>query len=147
MSERPRVVFVAEPPAHYLARPPIVADASMVCAVLFDEPERADAERTLTGRQLFAPRLLDQEVLNVAVKKYRRGMPAAAVERALADYAEQGIDLLETALPAQYALALRYDLSGYDAAYLWLAAEIKAPLATFDRRLADAARQHLGALD
>ena len=27
------------------------------------------------------------------------------------------------------------DLSAYDAAYLWLAAELKAPLATFDRKL------------
>ena len=38
------------------------------------------------------------------------------------------------------------DLSGYDADYIWLAAELKAPLATFDRKLATAAKAHLASL-
>lgn len=142
-----RAVFVAEPPAQYLRRMPIVADASLLCAVLFDEPERIDAEQRLAGKELHAPRLLDYEVVNVAVRKQRRGMPAPAVERALADYAEQAIELEDTDLDAQYRLARRYDITGYDAAYLWLAAELKAPLVTFDRHLAEAAKRHLGALE
>ena len=52
----------------------------------------------------------------------------------------------ETDQHEQFELALRYDLSGYDAAYLWLAAELKAPLATFDKKLA-AAHAHLSGLD
>jgi predicted nucleic acid-binding protein len=44
------------------------------------------------------------------------------------------------------ALALRYNLSAYDAAYLWLAAELKAPLATFDEKLAAAAQTHMAGL-
>ena len=44
-------------------------------------------------------------------------------------------------------LALRYDLSTYDAAYLWLAAGLKAPLATLDRRLGEAAQRHLQSLE
>jgi predicted nucleic acid-binding protein len=147
MSRGERIVFVTEPPAKYLARPPIVIDCSMLCAVLFDESERVDAERALAGRRLIAPCLLDHELLNVAIKKRRRGMPASVVERALADYAEQGIELLDTDVKAQYVLALRHNLSGYDAAYLWLAAELKTPLATFDRKLAQAAREHLGGLE
>ncbi len=35
---------------------------------------------------------------------------------------------------------------GYGAAYLWLAAEPNAPLATFDEKLAAAAQTHLGKL-
>lgn len=147
MREPARPIFVAEPPAQYLARPPIVVDASIVCAVLFDEAERDDARLRLAGKQLLSPRLLDHEVINVAVKKQRMGLPASAVERALADYAEQGIELFDTDVLPQYLLARQYGLSGYDAAYLWLAGELRLPLATFDRQLADAATRHLAALD
>ena len=41
------------------------------------------------------------------------------------------------------ALAQRYKLTAYDAAYLWLAERLEAPLATFDAALARAAREHL----
>lgn len=142
-----RVLYVAEPAPRYRARPPIVVDSSMVCAVLFDEAERGDAEQQLAGKQLFAPNLLSHEVVNVALNKSRRGMPSGAVDKALADFATQSIELMDTDVRAQLALALHYKLSAYDAAYLWLAAELKVPLATFDRKLASAAAKHLGALD
>jgi predicted nucleic acid-binding protein len=48
---------------------------------------------------------------------------------------------------ALHAIALRYALITYDAAYLWLAAELRAPLATFDLSLGRAAQQHLAAPD
>lgn len=147
MSTALRTIYVAEPPPQYLSRLPMVVDSSMLCAVLFDEPERADAEQRLARRHLLAPCLLDHEVVNVALKKGRRGMPAAAIERALSDYGAQSIEFIVTDIQAQYELAGRYGLSAYDAAYLWLAAEHKAPLATFDRKLGEAAQRHLGALD
>lgn len=34
-------------------------------------------------------------------------------------------------------------LTAYDAAYLWLPAELEVPLATFDDQLTQAARKHL----
>lgn len=43
-------------------------------------------------------------------------------------------------------LAVRHGITGYDAAYLWLAAELRAPLATFDRQLAQAAQTYLSTL-
>lgn len=145
MTARP--LIVAEPAPRYLRRPPVVVDASLVCAVLFDEAEREQAQQRLSGKQLLAPKLLNHEVVNVALRKFRRGMPAEVVERALADYAAQAIDLCDTDLHGQYALAQHYQLSAYDAAYLWLAAELKAPLATFDAKLGKAAQRHLGALE
>lgn len=145
MTARP--LIVAEPAPRYLTRPPVVVDASLVCAVLFDEVEREQAQQRLSGKLLLAPKLLSHEVVNVAVRKFRRGMPAEVVERALADYAVQAIDLCDTDLHGQYALAQHYQLSAYDAAYLWLAAELKAPLATFDAKLGKAAQRHLGALE
>jgi predicted nucleic acid-binding protein len=137
------VVHVAEPPAAFLGRPPMVVDCSVLSAVLFEEPTRDDALRIITGKTLHAPGLLDSELANVAVKKSRAGWSQAVVADALADYADQVIERHRPDVLAQYALALRYKLSAYDAAYLWLAGFLQAPLATFDEKLAKAARTYL----
>ncbi|MBA2676357.1 type II toxin-antitoxin system VapC family toxin [Ramlibacter sp.] len=141
------VLHVAEPAPAYAWRPPMVVDCSVLSAALFQEETRDDALQLLTGKALHAPTLLDYEIVSVAVKKTRAGWPEAVISRALADYFEQALDLHHPDGQAQYALAARYQLSAYDAAYLWLAGELRAPLATFDAKLAAAARTHLAALD
>lgn len=142
----PRTLHVAEPPATYLMRPPVVVDSSAICAVLFDEAERGDAAAQMAGKTLYAPYLLDHEVISVTLKKRRLQWPADSLALALDEYGSWPIELRKTDPKAQYELAMRYKLSAYDAAYLWLAAELKAPLATFDEKLAKAARVHLASL-
>lgn len=141
-----RAVFIAEPPPVYRVLPAVVVDASLVCAALFEEPEGPEALRLMNDRRLCAPRLIDQEVVNVVLVKTHRGLAPDAARRILADYLEQPIELSDPDLEAQFALATRYGLSGYDAAYLWLAAELRVPLLTFDRKLGEAARTHLASL-
>jgi predicted nucleic acid-binding protein len=143
----PPALVVAEPPAAYLVRSPMVVDCSVLSAVLFEEVMRDDALRQLAGRSLHAPTLIDHEMASVALKKRRLGWPAESIEAALADYASHALQLHRIDVSAQLALAERYDLSAYDAAYLALAAALKAPLATFDRKLGAAAIKHLGALE
>ena len=146
MKKAPRthpVLHVAEPPAAYLGRPPMVVDCSVLTAVLFQEPSRDVALHTLAGKSLHAPWLLDSEIVNVAVKKSRGGAPQSMVGDALEGYVQHGIELHRPDLQAQYSLAVRYRLPGYDAAYLWLAGALQAPLATFDAKLAEAARDYL----
>jgi predicted nucleic acid-binding protein len=111
--------------------------------VLFQVSTRDVALQFMRGKRVHAPGLLDSELTNVAVKKGRAGWPQAAVAEALANYAQQSIELHRPDVQAQYALAVRYGLSGYDAAYLWLAGFLQAPLATYDGKLAAAARAHL----
>ena len=142
----PARLIVAEPPASYRVQSPLVVDASVMGALLFGEPERDQAEAWMQGRRLVAPALLDYEIANVAVRKLRSGLESAAAELALRSYDSADIELLHTDAPALVGLARRYQLTAYDAAYLWLAADLKAPLATFDRRLGAAARSHLAAL-
>lgn len=136
-------LHVAEPPPAFLGRPPIVVDCSVLTAALFEETQRDEARRVLVGKTLHAPSLLDDEFANVAVKKHRGGWPEAVIGDALADYLQQAIEFHRPDVQAQYALATRYGISAYDAAYLWLAASLQAPLATFDAKLAKAARAHL----
>lgn len=144
-SDRP-VLYVAEPSASYLVRPPLVVDCSVLVAVLFEEETYEQAVDLISGKNLFAPALLAHEVVNVALKKRRLGFAVDDITQAFSDYANYEIELHQTESLAQYQLAQRYNLSGYDAAYLWLAAELKAPLATFDKKLADAAKTHLAGL-
>ena len=139
-------LYVAEPPAAYLMRPPLVVDCSVLSAALFEEETRDQALSLLTGKTLHAPYLLDHEIISVALIKGRLGWPESVITLALSDYAQHDIELHRTAAEAQHQLALRYKLSAYDAAYLWLAAELKAPLATFDQKLAAAAQTHLASL-
>ena len=101
-------------------------------------PSRSAADRERDAREKPA------EVL--ALAKFRRGATVAAAE-GLAQFPEFGIELLRIDIGEAFDLAQRYQLSAYDAAYLWLAADLKCPLATFDERLAAAALAHLSGLD
>ncbi|MES2944397.1 MAG: type II toxin-antitoxin system VapC family toxin [Pseudomonadota bacterium] len=139
------VLYLAEPPAQYLARPPVVVDCSALAGLLFQEEWCDLAAEKIHGRSLHAPFLLQAEIASVALKKHRQGF-ADLVTDALAQYAEMEINLYRVEPQDALVLALRYQLSTYDATYLWLAAELKAPLATFDEKLGRAAALHLAGL-
>ena len=145
MTAPSRTLYVAEPPAQYLVQPPLVVDCSVLAGVLFQESWQKEALQIMQGRSLKAPQLLAVEVASVGVKKQRHGGIEIARD-GLALFVEMEIALFSVPATLVFDLALRYQLSAYDAAYLWLAAELKAPLATFDEKLATAAQAHLSAL-
>jgi predicted nucleic acid-binding protein len=139
--------WVAEPPARYLQRPPAVVDASVLAAVLFLEPEAEQARTLLLPFHLHAPTLLPYELANVAANKLRRDeVPAPALAACLAEWGVTLVDLTEVPPDGAFELAARWRLTAYDAAYLWLAAELRVPLLTFDRRLGEAAVEHMKTL-
>ena len=142
-----RTLIIAEPPAAYRARVPLVVDASVLCAILFAEATREQALQWMRSRTLYAPQIVDYEITNVALNKLRRGL--ATIESAggaLAAFSELDLKRLPAATDGVFKLATQWRLTAYDAAYLWLAAELKAPLATFDTRLGEAATAHLANL-
>jgi predicted nucleic acid-binding protein len=140
----PRPLYVAEPPAVWSQREPVVADCSVIAALLLGEPAAAEAAALLEHKVLHAPSLLSYELANVARSKLRAGAPAAAVQAAIEGFAEQRVFLHEVDPQPMLELAMHHGLSAYDAAYLHVAATLNARLATFDRRLAEAAQKHLG---
>lgn len=148
MARAPRaprpVLQVAEPPAAYARRPRLVVDTTVMAAHVFGEEHQELALATLQARALEAPHLIDYEMASVALKKMRReGRPAAAVLAALGLFAELPLERHAVDPRAVLSLAERYALTAYDAAYLWLAERLQAPLATFDAKLAAAARRYL----
>ena len=121
-----------------------MADATVLAAAVFGEREQLQAVALLQGRALVAPHLVDYEMTNVALKKVGRGhLGEEEVVAALAAYAALAIERHGIDPAAVLGLAQRYRLTAYDATYLWLAARLQAPLATFDGALARAAQDHL----
>lgn len=124
---------------------PIVIDCSVLLAwSLAEEEEEAASEairRTLeTGAVV--PQIWWYELRNALLMNERRGRIAPQqMANTLADIAALGIEVDgghdETAM---FALARRHSLTVYDAAYLEVAFRRDLPLATFDRRLAGAAK-------
>ena len=58
MSGPAGALFVAEPPQHYLVRPPLVLDCSTLAGLVFEEDWRREALQKIEGQSLNAPFLL-----------------------------------------------------------------------------------------
>ena len=144
-AERASPLIVAEPAPRPAARPPVVVDCSVMAAAVFAEAQCDRAWEALAGKSIHAPWLIDIEMGSVALKKPHPRQ--SDVARAGLDHF-QDLDITRYAVDvaALVQLASRYQLTAYDAAYLLVASELRAPLLTFDQRLGEAARQHLASL-
>lgn len=125
---------------------PLVLDNSVVSGWLLKgqaTPYTDAMARRLLDDRAVAPALLRLEYTNVLRTACKRSrLTAQQAQEALADLAALPLDLDHEAPDAGQllALALRYDLSSYDAAYLDLAMRRQLPIATQDAALAQAAR-------
>ena len=141
------VLIVAQPQAPYASRQPLVVDASVLACALFGEAQNDLAISWMRGHALAAPQLVDYEIANIALNKARRGEVAPeAAAQSIALFSELELARMPVAVDGVHALATQYRLTAYDAAYLWLAVQLNAPLATFDKKLGEAAQTCLGAL-
>ena len=121
-----------------------MVDCSVLVSALFEESDAAQATQALQSRELHAPALLPFEFANVARGKSRAGAAAERVALALQAFASLRVELHPVPAPDLHGLALAHGLTAYDAAYLAVAAALRAPLLTFDQRLAEAATRALG---
>lgn len=119
----------------------VVADASALAAVTFKEPGADDLASRLLGADVYAPRILQFEMANVAWKRMRR-RPEDSVailtllQAALGDASH--IRWIDVNLTDVVLVAKATGLTPYDASYLWLAGSLGADLLTLDQRLAAA---------
>lgn len=115
-----------------------VVDASAIAAVLFDEPEAAPIVASITGT-LIAPTLLRYELASVCTTRLIRQPDRTADIHARYRLLDKlDIEYFEPDWSPLPALARRWALSAWDAAYLQLALARRAALVTLDARLAAA---------
>ena len=126
----------------------IVVDSSFIIAVLVEEEHSAWSSHVmleLEGENLLAPDLLVWEIASVLQKKVRRGTVSEA-QRAimLARFRDFDVDLRPPPEPMDLISMLetgdRVGLTAYDTAYLMLATDEGAALASLDAALVRAAR-------
>jgi len=114
-----------------------VVDASVLAAWVFGEPRAPEARRILSQARLYAPRLMGYELAQVAVKKIERHAELqAGILEALALALRLSVRWVDVDHHAVARLALREELTAYDASYLHTSRALGIPLATFDQRLA-----------
>lgn len=129
----------------------LILDASMTLAWQFKRVDPAEillAEKALvelSSVQAIVPPLWYSEVANSLLRGERQGaIPPAQTAYFLSELAQADIVTDEIAPRARQSsvldLARTYGLTAYDATYLELAMRRAAQLATFDRKLAEAAR-------
>lgn len=125
---------------------PFVLDNSVVSGWLLDNQATAYTDaiaRRLQEDRAVAPVLLRLEYANVLRTACKRSrMNAQQAQAAIGHLAALPVEIdADPPDAAQVlALALQYDLSSYDAAYLHLALRRQCPVATQDAALAQAAR-------
>jgi len=122
-----------------------VLDASAALSLVLADEFTADSQRILdhvVEHGAIVPSLWQYEVANGLLSALRRGRTTErAVAQALTGLRRLPItlDKGEPASIEMISLASEFDLSAYDAAYLWLARSLQLPLATRDHSLARAA--------
>ena len=114
-----------------------VVDASALAAVLFGEPAAEEVASRLEGNALAAPVLIEYELGNTCWKKCRRYPKLVkALTTGLETVGELDLQLHDVDLVPVLQLAMRRNVTFYDASYLWLAQQLNAELVTLDERLA-----------
>ena len=122
--------------------PDKVVDASVIAALAFLESRAEEARDLLGNATLFAPEILPYELASVALKK-TRDLPSRRFDIAtrLRDALSLEVELVPVAPHELLELALKTNLTVYDAAYLQIARRLGCPLVTFDAKLARHARR------
>ena len=113
-----------------------VADASVLGAVVFQEPRQAEAIALLGDDDLYAPTLLAYELCSIARKKALLDpQQVESVARVLSAALLMEMQWMSVDQAQVLRLAVETGLSTYDASYLYVARLMDMQLVTFDEEL------------
>lgn len=119
----------------------IVADTSVILAVLLGEPQRQRLIDLTRGAHLMAPPSVHWEIGNALAAMLKRGrLGLSLVLKAIADYQQIAIRYADVELDESLRLASSFNLYAYDAFILRCAMKYNAPLLSLDQGLVKAAR-------
>ncbi|MFN2220865.1 MAG: type II toxin-antitoxin system VapC family toxin [Anaerolineae bacterium] len=127
----------------------MIVDASVILSAFFpdeaqDQAQALIREHVIGQIQLSAPALLLYEVTNAVLQaKRRERISDEQAHDILSSFEGLGIALEPVGWQQMLPLAVRFDRSAYDAAYLALAEATEQPLITGDARMYNAVREHL----
>lgn len=118
----------------------IVTDTSAIIAVITDEPERQAIIRHTVGAELVVPLSVHWEIGNAfSAMLKRQRITLAQAKQAIANYHRITFRYIDVGLDQALDLSERLNIYAYDAYVLACALNLRLPLITLDRRLADAA--------
>jgi predicted nucleic acid-binding protein len=117
----------------------VVVDASVAVEYLLRTDLGLQIEGILADRDLFAPELLDAEVLSVVRREVAaKRLPETRAHEAIEDLRDWGVERLSHRSLLMAAWRFRKNVSGYDALYLAAAEACTAPVLTADGPLSRA---------
>ena len=114
----------------------VVIDASALVELLLQTKKATNVEAAIADREMFAPSLIDIEVLSVLRRLVLQGrITGARGDAAVSDLRSAPIQRtqMETLIPDAWKLKDR--LTAYDAVYVALAIDLDTQLITTDERL------------
>lgn len=118
----------------------LVIDTSAIIAAITDEPERQAIINHTIGAELIVPMSVHWEVGNAfSAMLKRRRISLTQAKEAIASYQQITFRYIEVGLDQSLDLSERLNIYAYDAYVLACALNLRLPLLTLDRRLADAA--------
>jgi predicted nucleic acid-binding protein len=122
----------------------IITDASFLVMALGDDGnEGAQARKRLLGEELAAPHIIDLEVTSVLRRSVLTGnVTEQRARQALKDLKDLDIERVAHTSLLPRIWELRSNFTAYDASYVALAELFRAPLLTYDARMAGGAGAH-----
>ena len=120
----------------------IVVDASVIVAVIANEPEKETLIALTRGARLIAPQSIHWEIGNAfSAMLKRKRITLEQAQRAIAAYKKISIKLIDVDLRETIEIADELGIYAYDAYVIRCAMERNCPLISLDKALVGHARQ------